>query len=183
MTIDTSFETKEASLQKQELVWLFRNKKITHGAAAGYSIDASKLNSFLNYSNTTLSEESFKNCYLVDYIFKSQDSDLIPVGLQLAGHPEFFGNGIDEVKIVIEDISLANIMVMGADKSSIKISENGIDYVKFKDFDFIDEIQNNRQKKLTVYGRLNLNIWAGRRSLQCFIDDYELKEVNSKYDF
>lgn len=74
-------------------------------------------------------------------------------------------------------------MVMGADKSSIKISENGIDYVKFKDFDFIDEIQNNRQKKLTVYGRLNLNIWAGRRSLQCFIDDYELKEVNSKYDF
>lgn len=154
-----------------------------HNAAAGYSIDASKLNSFLNYSNTTLSEESFKNCYLVDYIFKSQDSDLIPVGLQLAGHPEFFGNGIDEVKIVIEDISLANIMVMGADKSSIKISENGIDYVKFKDFDFIDEVQNNRQKKLTVYGRLNLNEWAGRKSLQCFIDDYEFKEVNSKYDF
>ena len=74
-------------------------------------------------------------------------------------------------------------MVMGADKSSIKISENGIDYVKFKDFDFIDEVQNNRQKKLTVYGRLNLNEWAGRKSLQCFIDDYELKEVNSKYDF
>lgn len=154
-----------------------------HNAAAGYSIDAAKLNSFLNYSNTTLSEESFKNCYLVDYIFKSSDSDLIPIGLKIAGCPEYFGNGIDEVKVVIEDISLANIMVMGADKSSIKISEGGIDFVKFKDTDFIDEVQNNRQKKLIVYGRLNLNEWAGRKSLQVFIDDYELKDDSSKYDF
>ena len=64
-----------------------------------------------------------------------------------------------------------------------RIHENGIDYVKFKDLDFIDEVQNNRQKKLTVYGRLNLNEWGGRKSLQCFIDDYELKGNDSKYDF
>ena len=61
-----------------------------HNAAAGYSIDAQKLNSFLNYSNTILSEESFKSCYLVDFIFKSQDQDLIPIGMKLAGHPEYF---------------------------------------------------------------------------------------------
>ena len=72
---------------------------------------------------------------------------------------------------------------MGSDKSSIKITSNGVDFVKFKDTDFIQEIQENRMKKIEVYGRLNLNEWAGRKSLQIFIDDYSFQEDNSKYDF
>ena len=154
-----------------------------HNAAAGYSIDAQKLNSFLNYSNTTLSEESFKSCYLVDFIFKSQDQDLIPIGMKLAGHPEYFGNGIDEINVVIEDIELSNILIMGADKSSIKISYGGVDYVKFKDLDFIEKISQNRTKKLTVYGKFVLNEWAGRKTLQCLFTDYELSGDEDKYAF
>ena len=42
---------------------------------------------------------------------------------------------------------------------------------------------NNRTKKLTVYGRANLNEWMGKKSVQVFITDYELVEDNSKYDF
>ena len=76
-----------------------------------------------------------------------------------------------------------NIMAMGANKDSMKISYNGIDYVKFKDTDFVEKITNNRAKKLTVYGRANLNSWMGKESVQIFITDYELKEDNSKYDF
>ena len=72
---------------------------------------------------------------------------------------------------------------MGADKSSIKISTNGVDFVKFKDIDFIQEVQENRMKKLEIYGRLNLNTFAGKTSLQVFIDDYGFQEDTSKYDF
>ena len=74
-------------------------------------------------------------------------------------------------------------MVMGANKDSMKISYNGIDYVRFKDEDFIKEIQSNRIKKLSIYGRANLNLWMGKKSVQIFIDDYELVEDTSKYDF
>ena len=74
-------------------------------------------------------------------------------------------------------------MPMGANKDSMKISYNGIDYVKFKDEDFVEEVQQNRMKTLTVYGRVNLNVWMGQKSVQVFITDYELKEDNSKYDF
>ena len=42
---------------------------------------------------------------------------------------------------------------------------------------------NNRMKKLTVYGRAHLNDWMGKKSVQVFIDDYELMEDTSKYDF
>ena len=74
-------------------------------------------------------------------------------------------------------------MAMGANKDSMKISYNGVDYVRFKDADFVDEVMNNRMKTLTVYGRANLNTFMGKTSIQVFIDDYEFKTDNSKYEF
>ena len=127
-------------------------------------------------------KNAFENCYIVDYILDA-NQDNRALMYALAAHPEYFGNHIDEPKIVVKNIPLMSVNVMGADRSSIKISYNGIDYVKFKDTDFIEEVMNNRMKTLTVYGRANLNEWMGRKSVQVFIDDYELVEDSSKYDF
>ena len=153
-----------------------------HDNAAGWGLNGDKLDSLLNYANTHLSAKDFENCYVVDYILDGNDYNDELLGC-LASHPEYFGNHIEEPMIVIKDIPLMNVMVMGASKDSIKISYNGIDYVKFKDTDFIEEVMNNRTKKLTVYGRANLNSWMGKESVQIFISDYELMEDNSKYDF
>jgi single-stranded-DNA-specific exonuclease len=154
-----------------------------HANAHGCGINISRLPSFLQYANSALSKEAFKNCYIVDYIFENTGSDFVNLGFALADNPEYFGNGIPEIKIVVKNIPLANILVMGADKSSIKITSNGVDFVKFKDTDFIQEVQENRTKSIEVYGRLNLNEWAGKKSLQVFIDDYSFQEDNTKYDF
>lgn len=156
-----------------------------HDNSAGWGAKENNIDSLLEYANTNLNKESFSSSYLVDYIFKSEEKELIPVGMKIASHPELFGNGIDEVKVVITDIPLSNVLVMGADKSSIKINSNSIDYVRFKDLDFIEEVMNNRQKKLNVYGRLNLNNWGGRKSLQIFVDDYDFQEEDddSRFDF
>lgn len=153
-----------------------------HDNAAGWGLNGDKLNSLLKYANTHLRAEDFENCYLVDYILNGQNfnEDLL---LALAEHPEYYGNHIEEPTIVVENIPLMNIMAMGPNKDSMKISYNGIDYVKFKDEDFVAEVQQNRAKMLTVYGRVNLNVWMGKKSVQIFITDYELKEDNSKYDF
>ena len=153
-----------------------------HDNAAGWGLNGDKLNSLIKYANTHLKTEDFENCYLVDYILDGNDYNDELLGC-LASHPEYFGNHIEEPMIVIKDIPLMNVMVMGASKDSIKISYNGIDYVKFKDTDFIEEIMNNRTKKLTIYGRANLNSWMGKESVQVFITDYELTEDNSKYEF
>ena len=48
---------------------------------------------------------------------------------------------------------------------------------------FVNEIMSNRLKRLDVYGRVNLNEFNGRESLQLFIDDYDLHSDNSKYEF
>ena len=153
-----------------------------HDNAAGWGLNGDRLDALLNYANTKLKAEDFENCYIVDYILDGSEYNDELLG-NLAAHPEYFGNHIDEPRFIIKNIPLMSVNVMGADKSSIKISYNGIDYVKFKDTDFIQEVMSNRMKKLTVYGRANLNEWMGKKSVQVFIDDYELVEDTSKYDF
>ena len=153
-----------------------------HAGAAGWGLNGNRLDDLIKYANTKLKAEDFENCYIVDYILdaKNDNKDLIA---SLSGHPEYFGNHIDEIKFVIKNIPLANIFVMGANKDSIKISHNDIDYVRFKDSDFIEQVMNNRTDTLTVYGRGNLNTFNGKTSIQVFIDDYELVEDKSKYEF
>lgn len=153
-----------------------------HDSAAGWKLLANRMNALLNYANTNLKEEDFENCYLVDYVLDARENyyDLL---YTLAAHPEYFGNHIDEIKIIMKSVSLENIMVMGANKDSIKISYNGIDYVRFKDTDFIDKVCNNRMAELNILIRLNLNSFMGKTSVQGFIDDYELIIDPHKYDF
>jgi single-stranded-DNA-specific exonuclease len=152
-----------------------------HDNAHGIGIKANQLDNFLSFSNKNLSAAAFENCYTVDYVLDARENHFALL-LKLASHPEYFGNHIEEIKVILTNISLARIMVMGANKDSIKISFNGIDFIKFKDIDFINKIMDNRMATLTVLGRLNLNHFAGQTNLQMFIDDYELITPN-KYDF
>ena len=153
-----------------------------HDNAAGWGLNGDKLNALLNYANSHLKAEDFENCYIVDYVLDGSDYNDELLG-SLAAHPEYFGNHIEEPMIVVKNIPLMSVMAMGANKDSMKVSYNGIDYVRFKDDNFVEEVMNNRTKKLTVYGRANLNEWMGKKSVQVFITDYELVEDNSKYDF
>lgn len=153
-----------------------------HDNAHGYGIDASKVHALLQYANTHLSAADFENCYTVDYVLDARENNT-ELLFALARHPEYFGNHIDEIKFIIKNISLANIMTMGTNKDSIKISFNGIDYVHFKDEEFIEQVMNNRTKTLCVYGRCNLNEWQGRESVQIFIDDYDFIIDDNKYEF
>ena len=153
-----------------------------HDNAAGWGLNGDKLDALLNYANSHLKAEDFENCYIVDYVLDGSDYNEELLG-SIAAHPEFFGNHIDEPKIIIKNIPLMNFTTMGADNSSAKIIYNDIAYVKFKDTQFIEDVKNNRMKTLTVYGRPNLNDWMGTKTVQIFIEDYEFEEDNSKYEF
>lgn len=156
-----------------------------HDAAAGFGINGFNADKLLSYSNEKLDDNAFAKCYTVDYILDGREN-INPLLESLAEHPEFFGNHIDEIKVVIKNISLASVMAMGANKDSMKINFNNIDYVRFKDATFTEEVFSNRMKTLTVYGRVNLNTFAGRTATQVFIDDYDFDDAQEdphKYDF
>lgn len=153
-----------------------------HDNAAGWGLNGDKLNALLNYANTHLKAEDFENCYVVDYILDGSEynDELLE---SLASHPEYFGNHIEEPLVIVKNIPLMNVLAMGAEKDSMRVTYNDINYVKFKDKNFVEKILSNRTKKLTVYGRPSLNEWMGKTTVQCVILDYELSEDKSKYDF
>ena len=153
-----------------------------HDNAAGFGINVTNEEKLLSYSNKVLDNDTFNKCYTVDYVLDANKNNLSLL-TRLASHPELFGNHIEEIKVIIKNIELASIMTMGANKDSMKITYNGIDYVRFKDSEFVNEVVNNRTMKLTVLARLNINEWMGRKSLQCFIDDYEFIVDATKYEF
>lgn len=154
-----------------------------HANAFGGGIKASRLSNFIAFINADLPKDAFENCYTVDYILDAV-ADNVDLLEALASHPEYFGNHIDEVTLIIKNIPLSNIMVMGGNKDCMKISYNGIDYVRFKDTSFINDIMDNRTKTLTIYAKPNLNTFNGKTSIQCFINDYEFTDNNNhKYDF
>ena len=153
-----------------------------HDNACGWGLDGNRKDSLIDYANKNLHAEDFENCYVVDYILDGKD-DNTELMFALAAHPEYFGNQIEEIKVVVKNISLGNILLMGTNRDSVKISYNKVDYVKFKDEDFIEDITRDRSKTLTAYGRININEFMGRTSIQLFIDDYDLEYDNHKYDF
>lgn len=153
-----------------------------HDNAAGWGLNGDKLNALINYANSHLKAEDFENCYVVDYILDGSEynDELLE---SLASHPEYFGNHIEEPLVIVKNIPLMNILAMGAEKDSMRVTYNDINYVKFKDKNFVEKILSNRTKKLTIYGRPSLNEWMGKTTVQCVILDYELSEDKSKYDF
>lgn len=145
-----------------------------HPNAAGCAIKSSVLDDFINYANNYFQADSFENCYQVDYIFEAEEPELKLVGNIIGARNDCFGNGVDEVKVVIKNIPLASYQLMGEAKNSVKVSYRDVSFVKFKDDDFAQLLASEEYAMLDVYGRFNINEFNGRTSLQVFIEDYEL---------
>lgn len=111
-----------------------------HNNACGFCFKLSNLSKLLTYINSSL-PETLSNCYLVDYVLDSSEY-ISDIALQLGGAEDLWGNGVDEVHVIIEDIPLEpeKLFIMGADKSSAKFEYNGITYIRFKDEQFIQNI-------------------------------------------
>ena len=140
------------------------------------------ISDLIDYANNNISDEGLDNIYDVDYVFKASE-DFTQLGLILASNENYWGNEIKEPTLVVERIPFnsRNVMLMGEKKDSVKISYNGVDYIRFKDEDFAQLISGMGSGDITVYGRTNKNVYYNKTSLQVFIDDYEV--FDTKFDF
>lgn len=74
-----------------------------HDNACGFGIQETRIDQLVQYANTTLKASDFENCYTVDYILNANDNNTELLAA-LASSPELFGNHIDEIKFVVENI-------------------------------------------------------------------------------
>lgn len=156
-----------------------------HSNAAGYSLPLKNVDTFVEYCNKKFTKEDFDICYHVDFDLYADDARLIMLFNNLCAHDEYWGNAVDEAYVSIKNLPLDEVAFMGANKDSTKINYNGIDYVRFKDSNFVDEINFGDTHFINVVGRVKLNEFRGKISLQFIIDDYEFVEedIAHSYDF
>lgn len=154
-----------------------------HAMAAGFSMPIKNLEVFTEYANKELANINFnEGVYQVDFV-KTTDTNIADLILELGMNSGLWAKGNEEPYIVIKDIILSptEIQLMGTNKDSVKFSVSGVDFVKFKDTEFIEKLKSMKEIKITVLGRANVNNFMGNISPQLFIEDYEL--VDNYYEF
>jgi len=148
-----------------------------HANAAGASILDSNLRAFHKYANQALSNIDFNiGAYDVNFERSGDSSDLIQLVYELASNPEIWGQGNPEPLICVKNIYVQadDIRIMGANKDTVKITVNGMAYMKFHATEMIKQLEKCNEIKMNIVGRANLNEWMGNITPQIFIENYEV---------
>ena len=150
-----------------------------HPNAAGYAIDANKIDSLMNYANATLADINFgENIYDVNFIRNGSDGDLFKMISEIGKASGIWGQDTNEPLIHITNILVTPeaIRVMGSNQDTLRIDYNGLTYIKFHASEMIEKIKSQTEPfLLDIVGKANLNEWCGRFTPQLFIEDYEIK--------
>lgn len=147
-----------------------------HEQAAGVGIAANNIDTFISYSNQKLRKINITDkVFYADFLVQpSQIYRLEQMCIDLDQIKDIYGKGIEEPKIIVENVPLDTFTLMGKEHDSTKIERDGVAFVKFKDTDFAKKVSSGAYTKGTFLGKLNLNEFMGRVTPQLIIEDYEL---------
>ena len=149
-----------------------------HAMAFGASIPAEHFAAFIEESNERLKDVDFDiNFIEVDAIFNSTNINKQML-LEFSKATDIYGNCIPEPRIALEaTVNSEQVMIMGSDKTSVRITVNGLPCIKFKDQELVNTIEKHQRFKMRIIGRPHLNEWMGRESAQLFIDEIEIEPL------
>ena len=156
-----------------------------HANAFGVSISDKKLADFHKYANDYLANYNFgENSHDVNFIREANATDLYALVMDIGSLAHIWGQGNKEPLIYIKPtmVDKSKITIMGKNKDTLKININGIDYIKFRATDLIDEIQfMDGPIEIELVCKANINEWMGTRRPQMLIEDCEIKETNNNF--
>ena len=155
-----------------------------HSNAAGCSILDKNLEDFLENSDETLKNMDFdKGVYDVNFVRYAAEPDIRDIIFDLHRYENVWGQGNQEPLVYIGDLNITkqDIQILGKDKNTVKITKNGIAYMKFHAKEFIEDLEKYEQIKLNIIGKPNVNEWMGNLTPQIFIEDYEV--LDDTYGF
>ena len=153
-----------------------------HDNAFGISIKNSDLAKFHKIANEELAQYDFgENVYDVDFEREAYAADIKAIIFDLAQYTNIWGQQNNEPVIAVKDLVARadDIQVIGKNKDTLKISKNGITYIKFFAKDLINEISKYNEMQLTIVGTANLNEWMGNVTPQILIKDIDIKEITN----
>ncbi len=149
-----------------------------HANAFGAFLLPDQVQKVRQYANEHLSASSFEKVYEVDYYFHNKLEIDLEMLYQMASYENLWGNSIPQPKFAFEfDFTDYDVVIMGKDRSSLKIKCGEISFVAFKNEDLVKLISSKKSAHALIIGRSQLNSWNGNFSIQVVIEDIELSEA------
>lgn len=151
-----------------------------HQSAFGLFIEPEHLNDLVAYGDKMLNADDFrKKVYEVDYWFRADDTVDAAMLMEFAEAEKLWGQGIPRPLFAFTfNVNASDVYFMGADKNSIKIKKDGVDFVLFKNSDIANEFATRRGEiGLTIIGAPSLNEFRGTKNVQIMIDNIELGDA------
>ena len=151
-----------------------------HAMAFGAAIPAENFDKFIAESNERLANVDFGTDFIeVDAIFNKTNINTKML-LDFAKHKTIYGTNIPQPLIAIEaTVSSSDILIMGSDKSSVRINIGTTPCIKFKDKELAEKVMSGSRFNVKLVGKPNLNTWNGTESAQLFIDSIEIEPVKT----
>ena len=151
--------------------------------------DMFEVTSFIKYCNNQLSSYSSEPSYLVDFIYNTDNMQLLKKDiLTISDLKDIWSKGIEEPLIVIENIkvNLVNCKLIGKTTNpTLKIElSNGVSLIKFgsSQEEYESLCPKDGCSYITIVGTCNINEWQGNRYPQVMIKDFTI--VNTiEFDF
>ncbi len=148
-----------------------------HSSAFGISIPESKLDDFIQKTNSIYSEAAQEPVYWVDFEWFNKDIDAKKI-LLIAQNKDTWGQGLPEPYVAIKDIPLTSVQLLSPDKHpTLKIHlSNGVDIMKFKSSQEEFEQFTRPNMYLTAVCRCSRNEWNGNVTAQLIVEDFYINE-------
>ena len=141
-----------------------------HALAHGVSIKEENIPLLVEYANTILKDVDFGS----DVVEVCGIQPPVAALKEFASNKKVYGNGIPDPTFIFEGvITNKDITVMGARKDTLKITMNGLTFIKFHAKQLIEEFEEstNPYKKIIIAGRPQQNEFRGFVNLQIIIDN------------
>ena len=150
-----------------------------HQNAFGISIDADKIEEFLEKTDIALANMASEPVYYVDYIYNGADVNPQDI-LAISNLSDLWGKDMDEAVVAVKDIKISKDLVTVYRKTSntLKITlPNKVSLMKFNATDEECEMLENQTGayiQMEIVGKCHKNEWLGNVSPQIFIEDWEI---------
>ena len=150
-----------------------------HEMAAGLSLDSARLNELSNFfekklvSKNILLDEDQKHL-IADAEISSSGINLdVYDGIELLGP---FGSENPEPTFIIKSALLASVKILSGEHLKCLIKSQSGNFIEAMAFRSVSnnlgiEIQKNKGQTVSLFGKIKVNEWGGRRIPQFFIED------------
>ena len=151
-----------------------------HDMAHGVAITEENLPKVIEFANNYLKDIEF-DVTEVEVDFEFHNSNINQEMLREFGKAiHLYGNGIPQPKFAFDlRIAKDSIRFMGKNNDTMKFSAMGVDFIKFRCKDLIEEIEesNTHLFNIRAVGRSQINEWRGNETTQIMIDEIELSSI------